>query len=95
MSRPPSYMLISMNKFFWNNRQALKVKYILIKCIFWKKLYTTSNQLPGLGDTLANYLLENTYKRGVIKTLCLSSIQGLIYIVAQVYVDDIIFASTN
>nr|GEW23841.1 hypothetical protein [Tanacetum cinerariifolium] len=46
-------------------------------------------------ETLANYLLENSFQRGKIdQTLFIKKQKGDILLV-QIYVDDIIFASTN
>src|ERR1044071_3882455 len=46
-------------------------------------------------DRLATFLLQNGYRRGVIdRTLFILEEEGMILVV-QVYVDDIIFGSTN
>nr|GEU64983.1 hypothetical protein [Tanacetum cinerariifolium] len=66
------------------------------------KVYKVVKTLYGLHqaprawyDTLANYLLENGFQRGKIdQTLFVNKKKGDI-LLAQVYVDDIIFGSTN
>nr|GFA19521.1 putative ribonuclease H-like domain-containing protein [Tanacetum cinerariifolium] len=66
------------------------------------KVYKVVKELYGLHqapkawyDTLANYLLENGFQRGKIdQTLFIEKQKGDIFLV-QVYVDDIIFGSTN
>nr|GFC24964.1 putative ribonuclease H-like domain-containing protein [Tanacetum cinerariifolium] len=66
------------------------------------KVYKVVKALYGLHqtprawyDTLANYLLENGFQRGKIdQTLFIKRQKGDILLV-QVYVDDIIFGSTN
>ncbi|GJR49274.1 putative ribonuclease H-like domain-containing protein [Tanacetum coccineum] len=67
-----------------------------------KKVYKVVKALYGLHqaqrawyETLANYLLSNGFKRGKIdQTLFIKKQKGYILLV-QVYVDDIIFGSTN
>ncbi|GJR45026.1 putative ribonuclease H-like domain-containing protein [Tanacetum coccineum] len=67
-----------------------------------EKVYKVVNALYGLHqvprawyETLANYLLDNGFKRGKIdQTLFIKKQKGYILLV-QVYVDDIIFGSTN
>nr|GEV71154.1 hypothetical protein [Tanacetum cinerariifolium] len=66
------------------------------------KVYKVVNALFGLHqaprdwyETLANYLLENSFQRGKIDhTLFIKRQKGDILLV-QIYVDDIIFGSTN
>nr|GEX12018.1 hypothetical protein [Tanacetum cinerariifolium] len=66
------------------------------------KVYKVVNALYGLHqaprawyETLANYLLENGFQRGKIdQTLFIKRQKGDILLV-QIYVDDIIFGSTN
>nr|GEZ94251.1 uncharacterized mitochondrial protein AtMg00810-like [Tanacetum cinerariifolium] len=66
------------------------------------KVYKVVNALYGLHqapkawyETLANYLLENSFQRGKIdQTLFIQRQRGDILLV-QIYVDDIIFGSTN
>ncbi|GJX64406.1 putative ribonuclease H-like domain-containing protein [Tanacetum coccineum] len=66
------------------------------------KVYKVVKALYGLHqaprawyETLANYLLSNRFKRGKIdQTLFIKKQKGDIFLV-QVYVDDIIFGSTN
>nr|GEU39838.1 putative ribonuclease H-like domain-containing protein [Tanacetum cinerariifolium] len=66
------------------------------------KVYKVVKALYGLHqaprawyETLANYLLENGFQRGKIdQTLFIKKQKGDIFLV-QVYVDDIIFGSTN
>ncbi|GJR14873.1 retrovirus-related pol polyprotein from transposon TNT 1-94 [Tanacetum coccineum] len=66
------------------------------------KVYKVAKALYGLHqtprawyETLANYLLGNGFKRGKIdQTLFIKKQKGDIFLV-QVYVDDIIFGSTN
>nr|GEV95050.1 putative ribonuclease H-like domain-containing protein [Tanacetum cinerariifolium] len=66
------------------------------------KVYKVVKALYGLHQasrawykTLANYLLENSFQRGKIdQTLFIKKQKGDIFLV-QVYVDDIIFGSTN
>nr|GEV58765.1 hypothetical protein [Tanacetum cinerariifolium] len=66
------------------------------------KVYKVVNALYGLHQaprvwykTLANYLLENGFQRGKIdQTLFIKRQKGYILLV-QIYVDDIIFGSTN
>ncbi|GKD90876.1 putative ribonuclease H-like domain-containing protein [Tanacetum coccineum] len=60
-----------------------------------KELYGLHQALRAWYETLANYLLGNSYKRGKIdQTLFIKKQKGDILLV-QVYVDDIIFGSTN
>ncbi|GJW74075.1 putative ribonuclease H-like domain-containing protein, partial [Tanacetum coccineum] len=69
---------------------------------FPDKVYKVEKALYGLHqaprvwyETLSTYLLENRFKRGTIdKTLFIKKDKGDILLV-QVYVDDIIFGSTN
>ncbi|RRC79823.1 hypothetical protein EH999_23420, partial [Escherichia coli] len=69
---------------------------------FPDKVYKLRKALYGLHqaprawyDTLSSYLLENGYERGVIdKTLFIKRTKNDIILV-QIYVDDIIFGSTN
>nr|GEV78675.1 putative ribonuclease H-like domain-containing protein [Tanacetum cinerariifolium] len=66
------------------------------------KVYKVVKELYGLHqaprawyETLANYLLENSFQKGKIdQTLFIKKQKGNILLV-QVYVDDIIFGSTN
>nr|GEY74122.1 putative ribonuclease H-like domain-containing protein [Tanacetum cinerariifolium] len=60
-----------------------------------KALYGFHQALRAWYETLANYLLENGFQRGKIdQTLFIKKQKGDILLV-QVYVDDIIFGSTN
>ncbi|GJY60732.1 putative ribonuclease H-like domain-containing protein, partial [Tanacetum coccineum] len=60
-----------------------------------KALYGLHQAPRALYETLANYLLGNGFKRGKIdQTLFIKKQKGGIFLV-QVYVDDIIFGSTN
>nr|GEV87759.1 uncharacterized mitochondrial protein AtMg00810-like [Tanacetum cinerariifolium] len=60
-----------------------------------KALYELHQALIAWYETLANYLLENGFRRGKInQTLFIKKQNGDILLV-QVYVDDIIFGSTN
>nr|GFB51757.1 copia protein [Tanacetum cinerariifolium] len=60
-----------------------------------KALYGLHQTLRAWYDTLANYLLENGFQRGKIdNTLFIKKQKGDIFLV-RVYVDDIIFRSTN
>ncbi|GKE87418.1 putative ribonuclease H-like domain-containing protein, partial [Tanacetum coccineum] len=60
-----------------------------------KALYGLHQALRTWCETLANYLLGNGFKRGKIdQTLFIKKQKGDIFLV-QVYVDDIIFGSTN
>lgn len=56
------------------------------------------NKLPELGnwyDRLSNFLLENDFKRGQVDiTLFRKTLKNDI-LIFQIYVDDIIFGSTN
>nr|GEX22950.1 hypothetical protein [Tanacetum cinerariifolium] len=69
---------------------------------FPNKVYKVVKALYGLHqtprawyETLANYLLENSFQRGKIhQTLFIKKQKGDMLLV-QVYVDDIIFRSTN
>nr|GFA91711.1 putative ribonuclease H-like domain-containing protein [Tanacetum cinerariifolium] len=60
-----------------------------------KALYGLHQALRAWYETLANYLLENSFQRGKIdQTLFIKKQKGDILLV-QVYLDDIIFGSTN
>ena len=60
-----------------------------------KALYRLKQAPRSWYDRLAKFLLKNGYKRGVIdKTLFILEEEGKILVV-QVYIDDIIFGSTN
>nr|GEY29322.1 uncharacterized mitochondrial protein AtMg00810-like [Tanacetum cinerariifolium] len=60
-----------------------------------KALYGLHQALKAWFETLANYLLENAFQRGKIdQTLFIKKQKGDILLV-HVYVDDIIFGSTN
>nr|GFC76041.1 putative ribonuclease H-like domain-containing protein [Tanacetum cinerariifolium] len=60
-----------------------------------KALYGLHQAPKAWYETLANYLLENGFQRGKIdKTLFIKRQKGDILLV-QIYVDDIIFGSTN
>nr|GEV97329.1 hypothetical protein [Tanacetum cinerariifolium] len=60
-----------------------------------KALYGLDQAPKDLYETLANYLLENGFQRGKIdQTLFIKSQKGDI-LLGHIYVDDIIFASTN
>nr|GEU64283.1 putative ribonuclease H-like domain-containing protein [Tanacetum cinerariifolium] len=60
-----------------------------------KALYGLHQALRAWYETLANYLLENGFQRGKIdQTLFIKSQKGDILLV-QIYVDDIVFGSTN
>nr|GEZ79401.1 retrovirus-related Pol polyprotein from transposon TNT 1-94 [Tanacetum cinerariifolium] len=60
-----------------------------------KALYGLNQALKAWCETLANYLLENGFQRGKIdQTLLIKKQKGDILLV-HVYVDDIIFGSTN
>nr|GEV97002.1 putative ribonuclease H-like domain-containing protein [Tanacetum cinerariifolium] len=69
---------------------------ILIRFTKWSKYSMKLHQaLRSWYETLANYLLENDFKRGKInQTLFIKKQKGDILLV-QVYIDDIIFGSTN
>nr|GEV12758.1 putative ribonuclease H-like domain-containing protein [Tanacetum cinerariifolium] len=61
----------------------------------FKALYGLHQAARAWYETLANYLLENGFQRGKIdQTLFIKKQKGDILLV-QVYVDDIIFGSTN
>nr|GEW93911.1 hypothetical protein [Tanacetum cinerariifolium] len=60
-----------------------------------KALYGLHQAPKAWYETLANYLLENGFQRGKIdQTLFIKKQKGDIFLV-QVYVDDVIFGSTN
>nr|GEW74639.1 putative ribonuclease H-like domain-containing protein [Tanacetum cinerariifolium] len=60
-----------------------------------KALYGLHQALRAWYETLANYLLENGFQKGMIdQTLSIKRQKGDILLV-QIYVDDIIFGSTN
>nr|GEU78071.1 reverse transcriptase domain-containing protein [Tanacetum cinerariifolium] len=60
-----------------------------------KALYRLNQAHRAWYETLANYLLENSFKRGKIdQTLFIKRQKGDILLI-QIYVDDIIFGSTN
>nr|GEW06841.1 hypothetical protein [Tanacetum cinerariifolium] len=60
-----------------------------------KALYELHQAPRAWYETLANYLLENSFQKGEIdQTLLIKKQKGDIFLV-QVYVDDIIFGSTN
>ncbi|GKC93275.1 putative ribonuclease H-like domain-containing protein, partial [Tanacetum coccineum] len=69
---------------------------------FPNRVYKVEKALYGLHqaprawyETLSTYLLDNGFQRGIIdKTLFIKKVKGDILLV-QVYVDDIIFGSTN
>ncbi|GJY16213.1 retrovirus-related pol polyprotein from transposon TNT 1-94 [Tanacetum coccineum] len=64
-------------------------------CMVVKALYRLHQAPRAWYETLANYLLGNGFKRGKIdQTLFIKKQKGDILLV-QVYVDDIIFGSTN
>nr|GEY28691.1 hypothetical protein [Tanacetum cinerariifolium] len=79
-----------------------KVDFLHKTLINLDKVYKVVKELYGLHqaprawyETLANYLLENGFQRGKIdQTLFIKKQKGNILLV-QVYVDDIIFRSTN
>nr|GEW25925.1 hypothetical protein [Tanacetum cinerariifolium] len=74
----------------------LKTLIILIRFIEWSKHSMGLHSAPRAWyETLANYLLENGFQRRKInQTLFIKKQKGDILLV-QVYVDDIIFGSTN
>nr|GEW01641.1 putative ribonuclease H-like domain-containing protein [Tanacetum cinerariifolium] len=88
--------------------EPLKKRYMFVKLLDLKtlaypdKVYKVVKALYGLHqaprawyETLANYLLENGFQRGKIdQNLFIKKQKGDILLV-QVYVDDIIFGSTN
>ena len=60
-----------------------------------KALYGLKQAPRALYETLSSFLLENKFSRGKIdKTLFLREVKGKILLV-QIYVDDIIFGSTD
>nr|GEX44389.1 putative ribonuclease H-like domain-containing protein [Tanacetum cinerariifolium] len=60
-----------------------------------KELYGLHQALKAWYETLATYLLENSFQRGTIdQTLFIKKQKGDILLV-QIYVDDIIFGATN
>ena len=54
-----------------------------------------SSKLRELGMTLSLFLLENGFTRGVIDKTIFHKMHNNDLILVQVYVDDIIFGSTN
>ncbi|KAK9071836.1 hypothetical protein SSX86_008266 [Deinandra increscens subsp. villosa] len=64
-------------------------------CKLMKALYGLKQAPRTWYETLSNYLLENGYRRGAIdKTLFIKKV-GEEMLIVQIYVDDIIFGSSN
>jgi len=61
-----------------------------------KKLLYGLKQAPRAWyDKLSNFLIENDFKRGQVDTTLFRRTLGKYILVVQIYVDDIIFGSTN
>nr|GEY78939.1 hypothetical protein [Tanacetum cinerariifolium] len=60
-----------------------------------KTLYGRNQALKAWYETLANYLLENGFQRGKIEQILFIKKQKGDILLVHVYVDDIIFGSTN
>nr|GEX61067.1 retrovirus-related Pol polyprotein from transposon TNT 1-94 [Tanacetum cinerariifolium] len=60
-----------------------------------KALYGLHQALRGWNKTLANYLLENGFQRGKIDQILFIKRQKSNILLVQIYIDDIIFGSTN
>ena len=61
-----------------------------------KKLLYGLKQAPRASyDTLSNFLIENDFKRGQVDTTLFRRTLEKDILVMQIYVDDIIFGSTN
>ena len=80
----------------WNNPLALKIQRIWTLSITYSKQSMVSSKPQGNGMTpLSEFLLENGFVRGVIDKTLFSKKHKDDMILVQVYVDDIIFGSTN
>ncbi|KAJ9536658.1 hypothetical protein OSB04_un000131 [Centaurea solstitialis] len=64
-------------------------------CILDKALYGLKQAPRAWYETLTNYLLSKGFKRGTIDTTLFLKKEGDDLLLVQIYVDDIIFGSTN
>ncbi|KAJ9536691.1 hypothetical protein OSB04_un000164 [Centaurea solstitialis] len=64
-------------------------------CILDKELYGLKQAPRAWYETLTNHLLSNGFKRGTIDTTLFLKKEGDDLLLVQIYVDDIIFGSTN
>ena len=64
-------------------------------CTYYSKLSMASSKLREHGIKLSHFLLENGFTRGVIDKTLFHKMHNNDLILVQVYVDDIIFGSTN
>nr|GEV04337.1 hypothetical protein [Tanacetum cinerariifolium] len=95
MSKVLFFMEPLKKKSMFVNLHDLKTLIILIRFTKWSKHSRFHQALRAWYETLANYILENGFQRGKIDhTLFINKKRGDILLV-QVYVDDIIFGSTN
>ena len=63
--------------------------------IMFKALYGLKKKWHTWYDTLSQFLLENSFTRGVMNKMLFYKMHKDEMISVQVYVDDIIFGSTN
>ena len=84
-----------MKKCFLNNQKALRILTFLIMCWDWRKpFYGLKQALRAWYDRLTHYLLNRGFKRAYADwTLFVKNDEDYL-LVAQVYVDDIVFVAT-
>ena len=83
-------------KYMWNNPQGLKIQNFADFVYFlFKALYGLKQAPRTWYDTLSEFLLKNGFSRGVIDKTLFYKMHKDDMILVQVYVDDIIFGSTN
>nr|GEX12873.1 hypothetical protein [Tanacetum cinerariifolium] len=69
--------------------------YKVVKALYLKALYGLHQAPRAWYETLANYLLENSFHRGKIDQTLFIKKQKRDILLVQIYVDDIIFGATN
>jgi hypothetical protein len=79
----------------WNNLQTLKMKNILIIYKLHKTLYGLKQPLRAWYECLRDFLIKNSFRIGKADSTLFTRKMGKDLFVCQIYVDDIIFGSTN
>ena len=77
---------------------ALKIRIVWTSCIYYSRLSMASSKLLELGMTHSLslfFFLKMVLRRGVIDKTLFHKMHNNDMILVQVYVDDIIFGSTN
>ncbi|KAL3520041.1 hypothetical protein ACH5RR_018190 [Cinchona calisaya] len=88
-------MALLIKKFLLNNPLVSKIKFSNHVFKLSKALYGLKQAPRAWYERLSGFLIENSFKRGVVDNTLFTktNLNGLL--IVQIYVDDIIFGATN